>query len=75
MNCFLCKGSLTAATTSYMTTCCNCCIIIKNVPCSKCDQCGEEFIDGTALLKIQKIVDSLSPMMVEVAVVDFKSVA
>ncbi len=75
MNCFLCKGSLTAATTSYMTTCCNCCIIIKNVPCSRCDQCGEEFIDGAALLKIQKIIDSLAPVMVEVAVVDFKSVA
>lgn len=75
MNCFLCKGSLTAAITSYITTFYNCCIIIKNVPCSKCDQCGDEFIDGTALLKIEKIIDSLSPVMAEVAVIDFKSVA
>ena len=75
MNCFLCKGSLTAATTDYMTTCYNCCIIIKNVSCSKCDQCGEEFIDGTVLLKIEKIIDGLGSMLVEVTVVDFKSVA
>ena len=75
MNCFLCKGSLTTVTASYMTTYSNCCIIIKNVPCSKCNQCGDEFIDGTALLKIEKIIDNLSPMMAEAAVIDFKSVA
>lgn len=75
MNCFLCKGSLTAATTAYMPTCYNCCIVIKNVPCSKCNQCGEEFIDGATLLKLENIIDTLSPMMAEVAVIDFKSVA
>lgn len=71
MKCFLCKGDMTASTTTYN----NSYITIKNVPCSKCSQCGEEFIDGTALLKIEKIIDSLSPVMAEVAVIDFKSVA
>ena len=50
MKCFLCKGNMTASTTTYMTTYNNCYIIIKNVPCLKCDQCGEEFINGSTIV-------------------------
>ena len=46
MKCLLCKGNMIASATTYMTTYNDCYIIIKNVPCFKCDQCGEEFIDG-----------------------------
>lgn len=55
MKCFLCKGNVTDATTTYN----NCYIIIKNVPCQKCEQCGEEFISGTTMLKIESIIDKL----------------
>lgn len=75
MKCFLCKGNMTASTTTYMTTCNNCYIIIKNVPCLKCDQCGEEFINGSTMLKIESIVNKLKTMLTEIAVVDFRSAA
>ncbi len=52
MKCFLCKGDMTASTTTYN----NSYITIKNVPCSKCEQCGEKFIDGVTLLKIESII-------------------
>ena len=45
MKCFLCKGDTVKSTTTYMTAYKNCYIIIKNVPCQKCSQCGEEFCD------------------------------
>lgn len=50
MKCFLCKGDMINSTTTYMTTYNNCYIIIKNVPCQKCNQCGEEYIDGITML-------------------------
>lgn len=75
MKCFLCKGNVTNSTTTYMTTHNNCYIIIKNVPCQKCEQCGEEFINGATMMKIETIIDKLKSMLTEIAVVDFKTAA
>mgnify|MGYP002766790607 FL=1 len=75
MKCFLCKGNMTASTTTYMTTYNNCYIIIKNVPCQKCDQCGEEYINGATMIKIETIIEKFKSMLTEIAVVDFKTAA
>lgn len=63
------------ATTTYMTTYNKCYIIIKNVPCLKCDQCGEDYINGVTMLKIESIIEKLKTMLTEIAVVDFKTAA
>lgn len=73
MKCFLCKGDMINSTTTYMTTYNNCYIIIKNVPCQKCNQCGEEYMDGITMLKIENIIEKLKSMLTEIAVVDFES--
>ena len=52
MTCFMCKGMLEKSTTTYMTECNGCYIIIKNVPCKKCTQCGEEYLNGATLKKL-----------------------
>ena len=75
MKCFLCKGTMITATTTYMTTYNNCYIIIKIVPCLKCDQCGEDYINGVTMLKIESIIERLKTMLTEIAVVDFKTAA
>ena len=75
MKCFLCKGTMITATTTYMTTYNNCYIIIKNVPCLKCDQCGEDYISGVTMLKIESIIERLKIMLTEIAVVDLKTAA
>ena len=67
MKCFLCKGDMINSTTTYMTTYNNCYIIIKNVPCQKCNQCGEEYIDGITMLKIENIIEKLKSMLTEIA--------
>lgn len=59
MTCFLCKGDVEKSTTTYMTEYNGCYIIIKNVPCTKCTQCGEEFLNGVTLQKIEKILEGL----------------
>ena len=57
MTCLMCKGDVQKAITSYMTEYNGCYIIIKNVPCSKCMQCGEEYLNGVTLKKIENILE------------------
>ena len=75
MNCFLCKGDLEKSTTTYMTDYNNCYIIIKNVPCTKCTQCGKVYLNGVTVQKIESIVEGLRAALTEIAVVDFTQAA
>ena len=72
---FLCKGDVEKSTTTYMAEYNSCYIIIKNVPCTKCTQCGEEFLNGVTLQKIERILESLKSMLTEIAVVDYNKAA
>lgn len=73
--CFYCKGDLQPGTTTYMTELNGCYIIIKNVPCNKCMQCGEEYLNGITLQKIEVILSKLKSLLTEFAVVDFQKAA
>ena len=73
MTCFTCKGNIQNSITTYMTEYKGCYIIIKNVPCSKCTQCGEEYLNGVVLQKIEVIIDKLKSVLTEIAVVDYNA--
>jgi len=75
MTCFTCKGNLEKSTTTYMTEHDGCYIIIKNVPCNKCIQCGEEYLNGVTLQKIERILSALKNMLTEFAVIDYNKAA
>lgn len=75
MKCFACKGNVQKATTTYMTEYNHCYIIIRNVPCEKCTQCGEEYLDGVTLKKIETIIARLKAALTEVAIVDYEKAA
>ena len=75
MTCFYCKGNVEPSTTTYMTDHCGCYIIIINVPCERCTQCGEEYLDGTTLERIEEIVQKLKGGLTEIAVVDYTQAA
>lgn len=75
MTCFTCKGNIEKTTTTYMTEHDGCYIIIKNVPCSKCTQCGEEYLNGITLQKIEMILAKLKDALTEFAVVDYNRAA
>lgn len=75
MTCFLCKGNMEKATTTYMTEYNNCYIIIKNVPCTKCTQCGEEYLNGVTLQKIESILENVKSLLTEIAIIDYNKAA
>ena len=71
MTCFACKGNVEKSTTTYMTECDGCYIIIKNVPCLKCDQCGDVVFRGSVVEKIDDILDGLEKIVSKISIIDY----
>lgn len=43
-------------------------IVIKNVPCKKCNQCGEEYFSTPVAKKIESILDGIQKISSEITV-------
>ena len=74
MTCFFCKGIMGDEFTNHVAQAGNCIIIVKNVPCSKCAQCGEVTYTGTVALRLENIVTELEKSLTEIAVVNYSIV-
>ena len=55
--CFYCKGTMENSYTSYMADLDGHYVIIKNVPCHKCKQCGEVSYSGETVARIEEIIE------------------
>ncbi len=55
--CSYCRGKeLKESPTTYVAVFGDCTIIIKNVPCLECVQCGEKYYTDEVMQNIEKIV-------------------
>ena len=75
MNCYLCKGAMTNSKTSYVVDLEKCVIVIRNVPCLKCAQCGEIAYTDEVAQRLEEIVNSIKGLMTEVAIVEYSESA
>ena len=76
MKCLSCKsGNMEEPTTTYTAVLKNCILIIKNVPCMKCEQCGEVLYNTDILEKIDDIIAMAEKMASEVSIIDYSKVA
>ena len=74
--CQYCKGTdLIPTITTHVVNYKNCIIVIKNVPCEECAQCGEKYYTDEVAEELEKIVDSAKKLMQEVAVIDYHKAA
>jgi len=73
MTCFFCKGTMQAEHTTHFVQMGACIFIVKNVPCSKCSQCGEITYSGTVALRLEHIVAELEKSLTEIAVVNYSA--
>lgn len=56
MNCFVCKDNMKEGLTSHVVNLdSGCTIIIKNVPCMKCTQCGEVWYNGKVMAQLERV--------------------
>jgi len=77
MKCYSCKGGkLENSTTSDFNDLAGQIIIVKNVPCQKCLQCGEIVFNFKTGERIEEIVDALKDVITEeVAIVQYSPTA
>jgi YgiT-type zinc finger domain-containing protein len=71
MACFFCKGSMKESTTTHVVNLKNCIIIVKNAPCSECEQCGVTAYSNEVALHLEKIVKATATAITEISVVNY----
>ncbi len=50
-------------------------LIVKNVPCRKCSQCGEEFFSMATMKEIEKLSRQAEDIISEVMIIDYTRAA
>lgn len=74
--CMYCKNStVVESTTTHVVNYNNCIIIVKNVPCLECDQCGERYYTEEVTERLETIVNMAKKLMQEIAVIDYRPAA
>jgi len=72
-SCLSCKnGTYIEATTTYFSELKDCMIIIKNVPCMKCSQCGEVMYSGSVAEKLDELMDKAESIASELLIVNYR---
>ena len=75
MTCFFCKGEIESGITTYVADLGTSVIIVRNVPCHKCVQCGEKAYSLEVGERLEQIVGSLKNSLTEVAIVHYSAPA
>lgn len=74
--CMLCKcDAVKASVTTHVVNYKNCIIVIKNVPCEECEQCGEKFYTDEVAEHLEQIVNAAKKLMQEISVIDYNKAA
>lgn len=73
--CFYCKGDLFDSTTTHVINYKDCLIIIKNIPCQECEQCGEKYFSDQTMETLEAIVNAAKTLASEISVIDFHHAA
>lgn len=76
IDCLSCKsGEMSDSTTTYTAVLEDCVLVLKNVPCIKCEQCGDVLYNTDVLEKINDIVSLAKKMASEISIIDYSKVA
>ena len=64
--CIYCKGKLEQSNTDYIENSDNHVILIKDVPCEKCEQCGETYFNHDIAQALERILDKIQHISSEI---------
>ena len=74
--CMFCKcKTVKHSTTTHVVNYRSCIIIVKNVPCEECDQCGEKYYTNEVAKKLEQIVNAAKQLAQEISVMDYNKAA
>jgi YgiT-type zinc finger domain-containing protein len=66
---------LIPALTTHVVNYKGCIIIVKNVPCEECEQCGEKYYSDEVARQLEQIVNTAKQLMQEISVIDYSKAA
>ena len=76
MKCLCCKAdAIEESTNAYCAHLKNCYVIIENVPCLKCAQCGEVLYASDTLEKIDVLLERAEMIASRILIVDYQNAA
>ena len=76
MNCLLCRsGSMRESTGTYFAQLDSCYVLIENVPCFQCDQCGEVVYAASVMAKIEDILEKVRAIESKIFILDYRKAA
>jgi YgiT-type zinc finger domain-containing protein len=76
MTCFMCKGTVKDGLSTFTADMGGCVVVIKNVPSSICDQCGETSYNDKVARQLEQIVQNITmSVSAEIAVVSYSEKA
>ncbi|MBR4151755.1 MAG: type II toxin-antitoxin system MqsA family antitoxin [Selenomonadaceae bacterium] len=76
MNCLICKGGkMIEGFETYFAKLGDSYLIIENVPCFKCDQCGELVFSLSVLEKLEKLIELYEKVQSKIFIVDYRQAA
>ena len=74
--CMFCKcDTVKPSTTTHVVNYNGNLIIVKNVPCEECEQCGEKYYTDEVAERLEQIVNAAKQLMQEIAVMDYTKAA
>ncbi len=74
MKCMECGGRFIETTRAHVVDMKRYIIIIRNVPCLECVQCGDAVYTDAVAARLDEIVRSMQNFMGEIAVVDYTDI-
>ena len=76
MNCLVCKGgTMNESFEPYFAKLEAGYLIVENVPCWKCNQCGEILFAASVLEKIEELIASYEKVASKIFIVDYRQAA
>ena len=74
--CMFCRcDTVRQSTTTHVVNYKGCIIVIKNVPCEECEQCGEKFYTDEVTQQLERLVSTAKRFMQEISVIDYNKAA
>ena len=75
MVCMICGANAEKGFTTDVIDMGDCLIIVRNVPCYKCEKCNEVLYTADVVAHLEKIVEMAKQLMQEVSIIDYGKVA
>ncbi len=76
MNCLVCSGgTMVAGFETYFAKLGDGYLIIENVPCFKCDQCGEVLYSMSVVERLEKMIAAYKKIQSKIFIVDYGQAA